>query len=244
MSLRHKTPAALLLILFGLFGSLMSAPARSHSTWDALSGLWQLYGDSGVGSQPGSDWGEVVSRSWYGDFDFSGSVSRPTAAASDVKTAILVRYAANTECYKLVLDWAEGRASLVENHCGESRQLDSVSADCITRGIPIRFRATASGAQLTITLCSDDVSLSYSKMLIPGGRVGLGVHGGEVKFSELSASGSAAAGAASAPPTKPRQTPSTRQRAPCAMTERPSSAPCSSWSIPGPRPLSCNQSTL
>jgi hypothetical protein len=68
----------------------------------------------------GSEWGLLLSKDWYGNFEFSGKVatsgSRPVLAA-------LIRYAGPSESYAVALDWQSSRLSLEENHFGESREV-------------------------------------------------------------------------------------------------------------------------
>ena len=172
--------------------AVSAATSQDPAAWDAKSGTWRVTGNSGTGSRRGDDWGEWVSRAWYGDFDFSGSITIPADANRGCQTAILLRYAGRSECYKLVLDGANRRVRLVENHYGKSIELDSVNTDLLVRGTPVRFRATGRGPRLSVVLGSDRVTLSHSNVRIPGGRVGLAVRGGTLHFSELTAAGTAA----------------------------------------------------
>jgi hypothetical protein len=157
-----------------------------------LGGTWQINGGSGSGSRTDSDWGELASSAWYSDFDFSGSVTIPSNANSGQLVAVLVRYAGASECYKLVFDWSKARAYILENHYGRSCEVASVDTTSVSRGATINFHITGQGGMLTATFGPQNTTITYQNMLIPGGRVGLGVRGGQVTFSSLTHSGSAA----------------------------------------------------
>ena len=105
------------------------ASAQDLERWESQSGSWQVEDESGTGKSLASEWGEMVSTDWYGDFDFSGSIVVPVAGRRGPLAAILVRYAGFSECYKLILDWSNWRGRLIENHNGKSVELAVVKID-------------------------------------------------------------------------------------------------------------------
>ena len=89
--------------------------AGADSPWEAVSGVWAVSAAGGSGRSTEADWGLLLSRDWYGDFEFSGRVHRTAGVA-----AVLVRYAGPSESYAVVLDWRKWRVGLQENHFGRS----------------------------------------------------------------------------------------------------------------------------
>ena len=165
------------------------ASARELDVWDSQSGVWQVEDDSGRGQSLAAEWGEMVSTAWYCDLDFSGSIVVPTAERRGQQTAILVRYAGFSECYKLVLDWSNWRVRLIENHNGKSAELAVVEVDRMAVGAAMRFHVRVREQRLTLKI-GERAIVTQADLRIPGGRVGLAVRSGEMQFSKLAVTGS------------------------------------------------------
>ena len=165
------------------------ASAQDLERWESQSGSWQVEDESGTGKSLASEWGEMVSTDWYGDFDFSGSIVVPVAGRRCPLAAILVRYAGFSECYKLILDWSNWRGRLIENHNGKSVELAVVKIDRMVAGAAMRFHVRAQDQRLTLKI-GERTIVTQANLRIPGGRVGLAVRSGEMAFSNLSVKGS------------------------------------------------------
>jgi dienelactone hydrolase len=133
-----------------------------------------------------------LSRDWYGDFDLTGNISGQGQAQS---TEILVRYAGESESYALVLDWQLSKVCLRENHFGQSRHGIEAPLRVAPGDAGASFRIVAHENRLTAVIWpsngleSAGVSLEYSDIKVPEGRIGLGVRNGTMTYSRLSIAG-------------------------------------------------------
>ncbi len=182
---RSMTLSILLLSVAHVFGA--------DSAWEPVSGVWTATASGGNGRSTGGDLGLLLSRQWYGDFEFSGHIQRAPGT-----TAVLVRYAGPSESYAVILDWRKSRASVQENHFGRSREVVTAPMGALGKEPVVSFHISAKGTDLAITLRppgrSDSVGLTLAlgNLEVPEGRLGLGVRDSELAYSHLDARGQTA----------------------------------------------------
>jgi len=173
---------------------LAMRPVPSHPqepVWEISNGTWNVSNIEGNGKVTGETWGKILSKAWYGDFDFSGSV----ASTGTGSCAILIREAGETESYRVVLDWRHSIVALRESHFGQSHNVVSASLRSVLKEPAIDFHITAKGNDFLATLWpsgsseSDGIRLEFGDVKIPEGRVGFGLLDGELHYSGLKLTG-------------------------------------------------------
>jgi dienelactone hydrolase len=183
------------LVVLVMLGVLSPLPVRSQAEgtlWEPAAGTWSSGAADGAGQAGGSEWALLLSHEWYGDFVFAGTV----AGNGGANLAIMARYAGESESYTVVVDWQRERLRLRENHFGESQDALSTGLGGLRREYPVHFRIEAKGDRLTAALWPEGgkaegaARLEFSDLKIPGGRVGVGVKGGGLKYSGLHLEGS------------------------------------------------------
>ena len=181
------------LLMFWALQGYAQTPAGGM--WQIAGSSWNAEASEGNGRSEGSEWATLLSRDWYGKYELSGKLSGQTPGQC---TAIIVRYAGKPESYTVVVDWKRSRLILREKHFGESVEAMDVGLTGLGSQAPTSFHITTAGNHLRAVLWpengseSSGVTLEYSDMKIPAGRVGLGVYGGKVSYSELRLRGTGA----------------------------------------------------
>jgi dienelactone hydrolase len=183
----QKNLGLLCLVLLLVMPALVSY--ADEASWDIVSGAWKAGDLEGNGRVIGGVWGKLLSKEWYGDFDLSGSL------ASTGSSAILIRYAGETEAYEVILDWPHSMVILRENHFGQSNNLIAVNMRGILKRLATNFHITVRGNRFTSVFSSSGtrksggIRLDFEDLKIPEGRIGFCILGGELRYSGLKLSG-------------------------------------------------------
>jgi cephalosporin-C deacetylase-like acetyl esterase len=153
--------------------SVFAGPALAQTEWQIMTG-------------PDAQ----LSPDWYGRTEFSGSLEGVGAVA------VLVRYAADTEGYRLVVDTENRDAYLEERHLGTEHRLVSIGLGDTNFGGAIRFHILANGRTFEARLWavgeeSSARSIGCGDLKVPEGRAGFQAIRGEWKPSRVGLSGEA-----------------------------------------------------
>lgn len=181
--------ATCLAFLLAVVGVLTSR--ADELGWEALSGAWNAGKVEGSGRSSGGTWGKLLSKEWYGDFTFSGTLT----GAGIGSGGILLRYAGDTEGYLVIVDGTKSMVVLREYHFGSSNEVVSVPTHGMLNGRSTNFRITAKENRLNAAFWSvgaresDGVLIEFGDLKIPEGRVGFGILDGELRYTGLSVSG-------------------------------------------------------
>jgi len=188
--------ATALAIWFGILtfvAALVRAERPADSPWEPASGKWTIGASEGQGRSEAGDWAKLLSHEWYGDCELTGKL---LGRVPQHAVALIVRDAGDSESYSVVVDWKKGRVFLTEFHFGESRNVLELGLGRLRSQTAVAFRIAAHEERLVAALWPDGepdsngVKFEYGDLKIPGGRAGLAVSGGELRYSSLALSGS------------------------------------------------------
>jgi hypothetical protein len=132
----------------------------------------------------------LLSRGWYGDFDFCGRVAIDNFSYNGL-ASIIVRHSGRTESYLLVIGPQGSRIYLQENHFGESHEAVVVRMKDLGKESQIGFRITAKGSLLMAVLWpltrseAEGVAVAFPDLKLPEGRIGFGVRNSGITYAGL-----------------------------------------------------------